>query len=319
MRDVVPGVRTLDEEDMKIYISADQEGVAGVFSRREKSLYATEYATMELVAICEALLAEGVDEILVNSVHVIEYHKLPKKMMILHGLPRRDLYTEGLDSSYDAVPNVGHHAMAGGREKGCWRHTVLPHPISRAYSAVEAVWLNNLLVGEIGLLAAFAGVHDVPLVFVSGDYWACVEAEELVHGIGSVAVKRGVSYYGAISMTPQAAAEVSAQGVVRALANVGGIKPMKALEPVTLKVRYLFPERATDAVGGVAGAERMDERTVAVTYPDLPTLRDHLGCIRAPELEAYARDMSMERTTGLFTRLGGEPHLREPTYPPPAR
>lgn len=73
---------------MKVYIFADQEGVAGVFSRREKYLYATEYATMELAAICEALLANGVDEILLNSVHVVEYHKLPKQVTVLRGSTR---------------------------------------------------------------------------------------------------------------------------------------------------------------------------------------------------------------------------------------
>ena len=97
---------------------------------------------------------------------------------------------------------VGFHEMAGNREKGCWRHSILPHPITRAYSAVEGIWLNDLLVGEIGIFVAFAGIHNVPAVLNTGDYWACLEAEDLVPGIETVAVKKGTSHFSAISMTP---------------------------------------------------------------------------------------------------------------------
>ena len=300
---------------MKIYILADQEGVACVFSRRERYLNAVEYATIELVAVCEALLDNGVDEILLNTPHIIEYHRMPKAVRILHGLPRRDMWTGEMDDSFDACMAIGKHEMAGGREKGCWRHTVLPHPISRAYSSIEGVWLNDTLVGEIGLFAAWAGVHDVPLVFVSGDHWACLEARDLIPGIETVAVKKGTSYFSAASLTPQAAAEASAAGSVRALAKTGEIQPWRIDGPATLKVKYLFPERATDAVTAVRGARRIDEQTVAVTYANVAELRDNMGNLRAPETEAFAQDSGLEQTTGLFTRLGAEPHTKQPTYP----
>ena len=78
---------------MKIYIFADQEGVAGVFNRREGYLNASEYATMELAAICEALLDNGVSEIVLNTIHIMEYHKLPKPVRIIHGpAPSRHLH-----------------------------------------------------------------------------------------------------------------------------------------------------------------------------------------------------------------------------------
>jgi len=300
---------------MKVYIFADQEGVAGVFSRREKYLYATEYATMELAAICEALLANGVDEILLNSVHVVEYHKLPKQVTVLHGLPRHDLFTEALDASFGAALIVGMHEMAGGKEKGCWRHTILPHPLCYAYSSVEAVWLNEMVVGETGLFAAFAGIHEVPVVLLTGDHWACLEAEELLSGIETVAVKKGTSYFCAVSMTPQAAAEASAAGAVRALGKVDTLSPLKMDEPVTLKVRYQFPERAADAVSAIEGARRVDERTVSVTHDTLADLRDNLGTIRAPELDLFQADLGLKRTTGFFTRTGQEPYESKATFP----
>ena len=304
---------------MNIYISCDQEGVACVFSRKENYLYAAEYATMEIVAICNALTDVGVDEIFVNSVHIIEYHKLPKNVRVFHGLPAPDRTTVGLDGSFDAVFRIGQHAMAGGREKGCWRHTGLPHPISRAYSSVAGVWLNDTLLGETGLLAAFAGIHEVPLVYLSGDRWACEEAEELIPGCCTVAVKEGTSYFSAISMTPEAAAEASALGAVRALESIDAVRPYKVSEPSTITVEYLFADRATDAVSAVSGAVRVDERTVSVTYPTLAELRDHQGFIRVPELDVYAQDLGVDHTTTLFTRLGGEPYEPAPTMAPPKR
>lgn len=300
---------------MKIYIWADQEGTASVFSRRERYLHAEEYATLELVAICEALLEAGVEEILLNSTHTVLYDRFPDAVQIAHGLPRHDIFTEGLDPSYDAMMIVGMHEMAGGREKGCWRHTLLPHPITYAYSSVEAAWINDLLVGETGIGAAFAGVHGIPVVLLTGDYWACLEAEELLPGIETVAVKKGTSYFSAISMTPAAAAKASASGAVRALERIGKVAPLSISGSATLKVRYQFPERATDAVMSVPGAKRIDERTVSVTYSDMATLRDHWGCFRAPETDIFRADTGFPHTTGLFTRTRGEPYSSKPTFP----
>ncbi|MGQ9555763.1 MAG: M55 family metallopeptidase [Anaerolineae bacterium] len=300
---------------MKVYIMADQEGVACVFSRKERYVHAKEYATIELVAICEAMLKNGVGEILLNSVHEIEYHELPKQVQVLHGLDRHDLFTEGLDETFAAVMIVGMHEMAGGRERGCWRHTILPHPITYAYSSVEAVWLNDTLVGETGLTAAFAGIYGVPVVLLTGDHWACLEAQDLLPGVETVAVKKGTSYFSAISMTPAAAAEASAQGAVRALAKLGTIRPWRLEGAVTLKVRYQFAERATEAVQGVPEAVRVDERTVAVIYESIAALRDNLGCLRTPEEAVFQRDTGFRHTTGLFTRTGGEPYESRVTYP----
>ena len=224
-------------------------------------------------------------------------------------------YTAEMNASFSYAMAIGTHAMAGGGEKGCWRHTVLPHPISQAYSSVEGVWLNDVLVGEIGLFAGFAGIHGVPLVFVTGDHWACLEAEERIPGVATVAVKKGLSYFSASSMTPRAAAEASAAGAVHALAGADRAKPWTVDGAATLRVRYLFPERATDAVTAVRRAERIDERTVAVTYPSMADLRDNLGNLRAPEMEVFARDSGLGQTTGLLTRLGTEPYLRKATYP----
>lgn len=304
---------------MKVYLFVDQEGVAGVFSRREKYLYGSEYSTMEVAAVCEALLANGVTEIVVNTPHVLEYHKLPAPVMVFHGEPTRDFFSEGLDSGFSAAMILGMHEMAGGGERGCWRHTVLPHPITQAYSAVEGVWLNSTLVGEIGLVAAFAGIHSVPVVLVTGDHWACREAQELLGGVETVAVKRGTSYFAALSMHPAAAAKASAAAAVRSLDKIGVVRPLTIPGPVDFTVRYLFPERATDAVTVVRGAVRVDEKTVRKKFGSVAELPGSIGALRAPETPWYAADLGMEQATGFFTRYGVEPYQSTPTFQLPGR
>ena len=55
---------------------------------------------------------------------------------------------------------------------------------------------------------------------------------------------------------------------MRALGKIGTVvEPLKMEGPVTLKVKYTFAERATDAMSAVANAFRIDEQTVAATYP----------------------------------------------------
>ena len=304
---------------MKVYLFVDQEGVAGVFSRREKYRYGTEYSTMEVAAVCEALLANGVTEIVVNTPHELEYHRLPSGVMVFHGEPTRDFFSEGLDSSFSAVMILGMHEMAGGREKGCWRHTVLPHPITQAYSSIEGVWLNSTVVGEIGLEAAFAGIHSVPVVLVTGDHWACLEARDLLGDVETVAIKRGTSYFAAMSMHPADAARASAAGAVRALGKIGAVRPLTFSGPVDFTVRYLFPERATDAVTVVRGAVRVDEKTVRKRFGSVAELLLSMGALRAPETELYAADLGMEQATGFFTRYGVEPYQSAQTFPLPGR
>jgi D-amino peptidase len=300
---------------MKVYIMADQEGTAGQFCRAAPSGRAPQYQTMELRAICAALLANGVTDILLNTTHAIEFDEMPDPVMILHGLPRHDIFTDGLDASFDMAFITGMHAMAGGKEKGCWRHTVLPHSVSQAYSSLEATWINDWLVGEIGFVAAFAGIHGVPVTLVTGDWWACEEAREFLPEVETCAVKRGTSYFSAISMTPQAAARASAEAAVRALAKAKVVAPVRIEGPVTWRVRYLFPERAADAMAAVRGCERIDERTVCARFDSLAELRDSQGNIRAPELPVFSEDAMLPQSTGFFTRLGPEPYRTSPTYP----
>jgi len=300
---------------MKVYIVSDLEGVACVFSRREGYVNAMEYGTMELVAICEKLLANGVDEILINCFHIMEYHKFPKQVRFFHSEPTHDFFTPCMEEGFDAVMITGMHAMSGGVDKGCWRHTVLPPPMSRAYSSIEEVRINGKPVGETALIAMFAGLHKLPVVFLSGDYWACEEVKELIPGIITVETKKGMSFYSAVSRHPQAVADESAEKSLEALKIRDSINPVIVEDPVMVEVTYTFAERAADAATTINNAVRINERTVGVEYKSFNDFKNNFGCMRAPEDALHQKDLNFEHVTGFFTRTGREPFKHNPTYP----
>lgn len=222
-----------------------------------------------------------------------------------------------MEEGFDVAMITGMHAMSGGVDKGCWRHTILPPPISRAYSSIEEMKINGRLVGETGIIAMFAGLHKVPVVFFSGDYWACAEAKELIPDIETVETKKGLSFYSAISRHPLAVAEESAEKALKALKLKDAIKPVVIEGPATIEVKYTFAQRATDAIATIKNAVRLDERTISVTYKDVQALKDNFGCMRAPEDELHQKDLGFEHVTGFMTRTGQEPYSPSPTsvYP----
>ena len=294
---------------MNVYICSDLEGAACVFSRREGYLNASEYGSMELIAVCEALLRGGVSGILINCFHILEYDKFPKQVSFFHSEPTHDFFTPCMEQGFDVAMVTGMHAMAGGKEQGCWRHTISPHPISNAYSSIAEVRLNGIPVGETALFAMFAGRYGVPVVYVSGEHWACEEAKELLPGVNTCAVKRGHSYFSAKSLHPAHAAQLSANAAVSALDNPGGVNPYRPSVPLELSVAFLHPHRAADAVGAISKAERVDETTVRAVYNDVRELADNIGCLRAEENALYRADTGFPGgTTGFLTRYGPEPY-----------
>ena len=100
-----------DDTGMKIYISADMEGVAGVVTDAQLGPEGFEYQrfrefmTAEVVAAIDAARMAGATEILVSDSHgngqnlLIE--KLPDDVMIVRSWPRELGMMEGIDETFD--------------------------------------------------------------------------------------------------------------------------------------------------------------------------------------------------------------------------
>ena len=111
---------------MKIYISADMEGVAGVVDWDQCRAGAPGHEQGarlllgEVNAAIEGAVAGGADEVTVNDSHGLMANLAPDLLAgragYLSGRHKPDYMMQGLDASYDAVLFVGYHgSMPSGR------------------------------------------------------------------------------------------------------------------------------------------------------------------------------------------------------------
>jgi len=244
---------------MKVYIVTDLEGVSGVVEfedRKDESprnlALRQKYSRLlagEVNAAVEGAFEGGATEVLVNDCHggayTIDFEMLDSRARVIHGR-ERPIWMVGLDETYDAMFSLGVHAMAG------TRGGVLYHSMS---TIVRQIRLNGTPVGELGLEAFCAGAYGVPLVLVTGDAAACREAEALVPGVVTVAVKEGLSRYAAISIPPEKARALIREGAKRAMARIGDIKPFALDPPYTYQID-LYPRAANCKVSNPANLPR---------------------------------------------------------------
>ena len=111
---------------MRVYISSDMEGTAGVSSWKQcDPSDAQEYPifrrfmTREVRAAIEGARDGGAHEIVVNdshwSMHNLLFDELPSEgeLRIVSGAPKPWSMMQGLDGTADAVFFTGYHAKAG--------------------------------------------------------------------------------------------------------------------------------------------------------------------------------------------------------------
>ena len=179
-------------------IRCDIEGVSGVVSYDQAEPGKPEYEfglrmfQADLLACIEGLLAGGADEIVIYDEHYygrnINPAWLPEGVSFIAGKPpyRAD-WAGGLDKTFAGVVLVGFHSKFG-TPGGLLHHS---------YELdIRDLRLNGTSVGEIGMEAAIGGDYGVPLVLMTGDSAGCREAEALVPGVRTVAVKESLGETG---------------------------------------------------------------------------------------------------------------------------
>jgi D-aminopeptidase len=181
--------------DMRVYISVDMEGVAGVVHQDQTDpvdpRHAGEYNRFrrlmpgEANAAIEGALAAGASAVLVNDSHWLMRNLLAEELHpaaeLLSGGPKLRSMVEGVELGFDAALFVGYHARAGAP------HAIIDHTYT---SRVHEARLNGRPVGELAINAALAGTYGVPVAMVSGDLALAAEASELL-GPGVGASPRG--------------------------------------------------------------------------------------------------------------------------------
>lgn len=230
---------------MKIYLMSDLEGVAGVYQwenrdddsreNHERRCRQRRWLTREVNAAVSGFFAGGAAEVIVNDGHgagyTIDVGELDPRAEVIHG-HERPFWLPYLDATCSATAIVGAHAKAA-TEGANLCHTMSKEVLD--YS------INGISVGEIGLQALIAGHYGVPFVYCSGDAYACREAEELVPGCVTTAVKTGISLLSARAHSPGRACELIRKDAEHAAARIGKIKPLDLGRPVLFRERRHRP------------------------------------------------------------------------------
>ena len=249
---------------MKIMISVDIKGIAGIAHWDEALMDREAYAefralmTAEAIAAIEGARSSGATEIIVRDAHQtarnLDIALLPPDVQIIRGWSGHPYkMVQGLDDSYDAVAMVGWHAPAadGGNP--------LSHTITGRWARTV---LNGIPLSEYGLFVRIAASRGVPVVFLSGDAAICEEARRTNPAIETVATKAGEGASVA-SITPARARAAIEDGVSAALCGDLSTHTLPSDDAYRLEVTFQNHDEAF-AKSFYPGARLSDPCTVTI-------------------------------------------------------
>lgn len=257
---------------MRVYISADIEGITGLVSWSQCSrpdgksfdyAFARRMMTHDVNAAIRGARAAGATDIVVKDSHgnsknlLIEDLEPGVRLVSGHGAGT-DGMMQGIDETFDCAMLVGYHAMAG-TLGGVMEHTIT--------GGVHRLWVNGHECGEIGLSAGVAGRYGVPIVMVSSDAAGCAEASALMPGIETAVTKEGIGRYMANLVHPAETAlriEVAAE---RAVAAHSSIDPHRWNEPTLIRVEFNRAEEADMGAKLLSVPTRVNGYTCEGRYP----------------------------------------------------
>jgi D-amino peptidase len=253
-------------QTVKVFISADMEGIAGVVSPEQLGPSGFEYGrfrefmTAEVLAAIEGAREAGATDIVVADSHGnmqnLLVERLPADVRLVRGSPRPLAMMEGIDSTFAAAIFIGYHSGANNLEG------VRAHTMSSARFA--SVRLNGSPIAESGMNAAIAGHFGVPVVMVSGDDAAVAEVRAMIPGVEGAVVKRAIGFHSAETMTPESARALIRDRARAGVAGRAAIRPHRVTTPVRLDLTFKN-YRPAEILAWLPIVDRVADRTIAYT------------------------------------------------------
>lgn len=247
---------------MRIYISADIEGVCGITHWDEATKSSPDYPAFqaqmqrEVVAACEGAIAAGATEIRIKDAHAsarnLDPLTLPRQAHLVREWSSHPLMmVQELDASFDAVLFIGYHAGAG------FGGNPLSHTLAGAYHRVS---VNGQALSEFHLYSLAAAAMGVPTGLVSGDADLCAQVAAHHPGIRTVTTNTGRGR-SVIARHPLTVVEEIRQAASEALLDLPAPAPLP--DAIRLEVEYR-DHRDAYRGGFYPGAVQTGDRTVAL-------------------------------------------------------
>ena len=251
---------------MKIFISSDMEGTAGVVDWDHVVAggllypYYCELLTNEVNASIEGAMRAGADEFLVNDSHSKMANLKPSELAgsarYLSGRLKPMYMMEGLDETFDAVFFISYHGSMSSRGSTL-SHTYFP-------TAFAQVAINGVVAGEAGINALVAKAYGVPIILISGDEVTAREIAPFAPSARAAVVKRSVSRFAADSLHPTAACKLIGEQAYEAASSLANAQQVAIATPVTMDIDFRTSDYA-DLAERVAGVKRTGDLHCSIT------------------------------------------------------
>lgn len=263
------------QKKIKILISVDMEGLAGVVTEQQLGPAGFEYSrfrefmTNEALAAIEGARQAGATEIVVVDAHgngqnlLIE--KLPNDVKLIRSWPRKNHMVSGIDDTFDGVMLIGYHSSTTNMEG------VRAHTFSSA--KLTNVSINEKPVSEGIWAAMVTGHYNVPVILISGDNIATKETKDFVGDMETAVVKEAYGFHSAKSLTPAAACQVIKEASAKAVKRIKDFKPYKVTTPVTLDVSFKN-YRPVELLSYLSIVKRTDSHTIRFIGDDMIKVSD---------------------------------------------
>ena len=175
---------------MKVFLSTDMEGTAGVVDWAQcvgdgpEAAAGRRLLLAEVNAAIDGAIAGGATEIVVNDSHSTMRNLPPAELRgqasYIAGSHKPLYMMQGLDDSFAACLFISYHGSVGA-----------PAGLSHTYNprAVVEVQLDGTVTGEAGINALVAAHYGVPVLLVTGDRAACEETAAVIPGVHQAVVK----------------------------------------------------------------------------------------------------------------------------------
>ncbi|MFQ6608602.1 MAG: M55 family metallopeptidase [Fidelibacterota bacterium] len=233
---------------MKVYISVDMEGIAATavwdevdHKHKDYPLFQNQM-TAEAAAACEGALAGGATEIVVKDAHAsgrnIDASALPKEARLIRGWSGHPYsMMQELDDSFTCALMIGYHSRTGSGG----------NPLSHTMTGkATEITINDIKTSEFLLNSFTAALHQVPVIFLSGDEALCEHAKKLIPSINTVGVKRGVGN-SVVTIHPEKVVEEIKSVVAQTLPGETTSCLLELPKHFKIKIRFHKPKDAYKA------------------------------------------------------------------------
>jgi D-amino peptidase len=292
---------------MRVYISVDMEGVAGVTHPDATGRGApgfdrnVELMVGETNAAIEGALAGGADAVVVNDSHGDMYNLPPAdvhpKATLVQGTKPLSMVEAAAEGRFDVALFVGYHSRAG-HPRGTIAHTYTGAP--------TLTTLAGRPVPEAGLNAMYLGALGIPVAMVAGDDALAEEIADWLPWAESIVVKRAVSRHAAESVHPTEAAARIRAGAERAVRRTAGkgagkgvgrgagrggsgaggatglleLQPLRMDPPIEVGIEF-HRSLSADWAAVIPGVTRVGDRGITYTSDDpIEAYRGFLAAMR---------------------------------------